>query len=71
VDSTTVFSRAAIGFTRSFDAKGVIVFCDKPTFVLMSRPQRSEKGYENRRRKQLPGKAPITARPTLLSSSTR
>ena len=33
------FSRAAIGFTRGFDAKGVIVFCDKPTFVLVSRPQ--------------------------------
>jgi NitT/TauT family transport system substrate-binding protein len=39
VDSTTAFSSAAIGFTRGFDAKGVIVFCDKPTFVLVSRPQ--------------------------------
>jgi NitT/TauT family transport system substrate-binding protein len=39
VDATTAFSSAAIGFTRGFDVKGVIVFCDKPTFVLVSRPQ--------------------------------
>jgi NitT/TauT family transport system substrate-binding protein len=39
VDATTAFSSAAIGFTRGFDARGVIVFCDKPTFVLVSRPQ--------------------------------
>jgi hypothetical protein len=31
--------QVAIGFTGGFDAKGVIVFCDKPTFVLVSRPQ--------------------------------
>lgn len=39
VDATTAFSTAAIGFTRGLDTKGVIVFCDKPTFVLVSRPQ--------------------------------
>ena len=39
VDSTTAFSSSAIAFARGLDAKGVIVFCDKPTFVLVSRPQ--------------------------------
>jgi len=39
VDATTAFSSAAVGSIRGFDAKGVIVFCDKPTFVLVSRPQ--------------------------------
>jgi NitT/TauT family transport system substrate-binding protein len=39
VDATTAFSSSAIGAVRGFDAKGVIVFCDKPTFVLVSRPR--------------------------------
>jgi NitT/TauT family transport system substrate-binding protein len=39
VDATTAFSSAAVVSVRGFDVKGVIVFCDKPTFVLVSRPQ--------------------------------
>jgi NitT/TauT family transport system substrate-binding protein len=39
VDATTAFSSSAVGVVRGFDAKGVIVFCDKPTFVLVSRSQ--------------------------------
>src|SRR5215471_14119595 len=38
VDATTAFSSAAIALTSGLDAKGVIVFCDKPTFVLVARP---------------------------------
>ena len=38
VDSTTAISASTTGFARGFEAKGVIIFCDKPTFVLVSRP---------------------------------
>jgi NitT/TauT family transport system substrate-binding protein len=39
VDATTAFSASATAYVRGLDAKGVIVFCDKPTFILVSKPQ--------------------------------